>query len=225
MTIQDAIKVSDTMRPNRIDDEQKIMWLSQQDGSIWNDLIRTHELPDYIIHQYLQPPDAPPPPPSMDPHHPMPAPWPYASDPEPPEEAPRGRPRSVVRVVQPSPVQIRRVPDPNGPIRDAVPIGHPELVQNQHAMMGPMERPPRPHIHLPDFPGYNAETDRGTQLLIREPYTDVYLFWLLSRIDLINQEIDIYSNDSRMYNNALDQYYKYYNRTYYPVQPVDQYRY
>ena len=57
MTIQDALTTADTMRPNRIDDEQKIMWLSQLDGQVWNDTIVNHALPDYIrdmlINQHL----------------------------------------------------------------------------------------------------------------------------------------------------------------------------
>lgn len=172
MTIQDALTVADTMRPNRIDDEQKIMWLSQLDGKVWNETISTHEMPEYLREKYL--PDPEDPPKSMDVLPGLPA--------------------------------------------DRIYWGH-----------TPWERPaPLPPMPRPEpipFPGYGNETDRGTELLIREPYTDVYLHWLLSRIDLINQEMDLYQNDAALFNGALLEFQRYWNRTYMPLPRVHQMRF
>lgn len=43
MTIQAAIDRIDTMKPNMFDDKQKIAWLSEVDGYVWRELIKTHE--------------------------------------------------------------------------------------------------------------------------------------------------------------------------------------
>lgn len=170
MTIQDAITLADTMRPNRIDDEQKIMWLSQLDGQIWNDTIRTHELPQYIIDKLPEPEDTP-------------------------------KSHQVAPGIPADRIYWAHTP------------------WNEPAPMPDMIRP-----QLPDFPGYGNETDRGTELLVREPYTDVYLHWLLSRIDLINQEMDLYANDAAMFNSALITFQSYWTRTYMPLQNVPQWR-
>lgn len=170
MTIQDALTTADTMRPNRIDDEQKIMWLSQLDGQIWNDTIVNHVLPDYIREMLPDPPED----------------W---------------KTHQVAPGIPASHIFWAHTPwDEPAPM--------------------PCQRPPK----LPDFPGYGNETDRGTQLLIREPYTDVYLFWLLSRIDLINQEMDLYQNDAALFNTALETFNNYWTRTYMPVQRVHQWK-
>lgn len=43
MTIGEAIKTVDRLRPNRFGREDKVKWLSELDGQIWCDLISTHE--------------------------------------------------------------------------------------------------------------------------------------------------------------------------------------
>lgn len=171
MTIQDALTMADTMRPNRIDDEQKIMWLSQLDGIIWNDLVVTHEIPQRILEQYgIDLPE-----------------------------------RKSVDVL------------PNTPAD--------QIIWGQSPWDVPKEAfyPPQ-HIQLPDFPGYGNETDRGTELLVQPPYHDLYLHWLLSRIDMINQEYDLYQNDAALFNNAYLTYQDYYNRTYVPNHGVTGFR-
>lgn len=43
MTIYEAIELADDFRPNTFSVNQKIRWLSQLDGSIFNGVITTHE--------------------------------------------------------------------------------------------------------------------------------------------------------------------------------------
>lgn len=59
------------------------------------------------------------------------------------------------------------------------------------------------------------------ELLIPAPYgRDVYYWYLVSRMDVIEGDADRYENDFQMYNNALLTYKDWYNRTYMPLQPV-----
>lgn len=43
MTIQDAITRADVFRPNKIPRGEKVRWLSELDGRIYNELLTTHE--------------------------------------------------------------------------------------------------------------------------------------------------------------------------------------
>lgn len=51
------------------------------------------------------------------------------------------------------------------------------------------------------------------ELLIPEPYEDVYTFFLDMRIAFNNNDMKRYNVASAMYNNALLTYQQYYNRT------------
>lgn len=60
-----------------------------------------------------------------------------------------------------------------------------------------------------------------SELLIPVPYgRDVYYWWLVSKIDLVEGNTEKYENDSQTYNNACLTYKDWYNRTYMPVQKV-----
>lgn len=43
MTIREAIERLDTLKPNMAPEEQKVRWLSEVDGQVWNELILKHE--------------------------------------------------------------------------------------------------------------------------------------------------------------------------------------
>lgn len=43
MTIQAAIDRIDEMKPNMFSDQQKVAWLSEVDGYVWREIIKTHE--------------------------------------------------------------------------------------------------------------------------------------------------------------------------------------
>ncbi len=59
------------------------------------------------------------------------------------------------------------------------------------------------HIALFDF---------DTELLIQEPYDDVYIYYLDQRIAYNNNDTKRYNAASPMYNNALLTFQQYYNR-------------
>lgn len=56
------------------------------------------------------------------------------------------------------------------------------------------------------------------ELLIPVPYSEVYYWWIVSKIDLIETNSERYSTDVQMYNNACLTYKDWYNRTYMPLQ-------
>lgn len=65
------------------------------------------------------------------------------------------------------------------------------------------------------------DTCTDQELLIPAPYgRDIYYWWLVSQIDLVEGDSERYANDSQMYNNACLTYKDWYNRTYMPIQKV-----
>ena len=67
------------------------------------------------------------------------------------------------------------------------------------------------------FDGYTEDTPLATELLVPAPYDVMYLFWLESKIDYANGEMGRYNNSISMFNNAYDEYARYYNRTHMPL--------
>ena len=66
------------------------------------------------------------------------------------------------------------------------------------------------------FTGYDDSTDLQTELLVPEPYDEVYLRWMEAQIDYCNGEYDKYNNAIDMFNTAFEGYKNYYNRTHMP---------
>ena len=66
------------------------------------------------------------------------------------------------------------------------------------------------------FTGYDDSTDPETELLVPEPFDEVYLRWLEAQIDYANGEYDKYNNSILMYQTAYDGYANYYNRNHMP---------
>lgn len=71
---------------------------------------------------------------------------------------------------------------------------------------------------LISFTPYTEETSMDTVLLVPELYTNIYLYWLFTKIDFFNAEFERYNNSVIMYDNAYLEYAKYYNRSNMPLQ-------
>ena len=79
------------------------------------------------------------------------------------------------------------------------------------------ERPiivPASETITPAKPEYTAQTAVSTKLLVESPYDELYPFYLAAKIDLVNQEFDLYANNQQLYNNAYQTYADYVHRTY-----------
>lgn len=75
-----------------------------------------------------------------------------------------------------------------------------------------------------DFKGYTIETDPGTELLVPFPYDEMYIWWLASKVDWQNMEMDKYNNDRTLFNNAYDTMSDWYTRTHMPKQRTREFR-
>ena len=76
---------------------------------------------------------------------------------------------------------------------------------------------PGEEIRHAAMPEYDRDTDPGTMLLVRQPYDNLYLYWLLTKVDEQNMETDKYNNDRTMFNNAYDTWSDYWTRTHMPI--------
>ena len=65
------------------------------------------------------------------------------------------------------------------------------------------------------FEPYTVD-DMTKELLIPEPYSDIYLKWLEAKIDYANNETARYINSSSVFNGLYANYNNYYNRTHKP---------
>ena len=66
-------------------------------------------------------------------------------------------------------------------------------------------------------PAYDEDTDDGTVLIVPDPYSMLYPYWLMSKIDLQNLEMDKYNNDRALFENAYNTMHDWWNRTYMPI--------
>ena len=62
-----------------------------------------------------------------------------------------------------------------------------------------------------EFTPYTEDTDGNTKLLVDEPYTDIYVFWLQAWIDYWNGDYDKYNTAIMMYQSVYDAFAKDYN--------------
>lgn len=80
------------------------------------------------------------------------------------------------------------------------------------------------HVHTAAeevLPEYDLDTPAGTELLVPDPYgTEMYMAWLMSKIDLMNQEIDKYNNERAMFENAYETMSDWWTRNHMPLQAM-----
>ena len=69
---------------------------------------------------------------------------------------------------------------------------------------------------LNSFKSYTKD-DMDKELLIPEPYTEIYEHYLSAQVYYNNNEMARYSNSMIMYNNALAEFEAWYNRKHMPV--------
>ena len=69
------------------------------------------------------------------------------------------------------------------------------------------------NIMSTDFTGYTEDTSGNTELLVGDPYTDIYVFWLQAWIDYWNGEYDKYNTAITMYQSVYDAFAKEYGST------------
>lgn len=66
------------------------------------------------------------------------------------------------------------------------------------------------------MPEYDIDTDPGTKLLVPAPYDNIYLYWLMSKIDEQTMEQEKYNNDRAMWNASWESFSDYWTRNHMP---------
>ena len=77
------------------------------------------------------------------------------------------------------------------------------------------------HEHTPEEevpPKYDNSTDRGTELLVPDPYGMLYVYWIMTRIDQQNQETEKENNDRARFDNEYQDMSDWWTRTRMPLQ-------
>lgn len=69
------------------------------------------------------------------------------------------------------------------------------------------------------FEGYNETTSGEKELLIPEPYTDVYIHWLHSKMYLFEHDYERYNSATSAFYASYQNYAAHYNRENKPVSP------
>lgn len=68
------------------------------------------------------------------------------------------------------------------------------------------------------LPVYTEDTDAGTEMLIPDPYSMVYVYWLLSKIDMQNLEEDKWDQDTQRFEQAWGTLDDWWTRNHMPIQ-------
>lgn len=71
----------------------------------------------------------------------------------------------------------------------------------------------RKYIRFTGNMPYTAEDDMDTDLLCKEPYTDIYIYYLRAQMSLHSGDILRYQNWMQMFNREWDEFAAWYNRT------------
>ena len=83
------------------------------------------------------------------------------------------------------------------------------------------------HEHTPEEeekPEYNEGTDPGTVLYAPDPHSMVYVYWLMTKIDMQAQEDDRYNIDRAHFENEYSQLSDWWTRNKMPVQKTREFR-
>lgn len=68
----------------------------------------------------------------------------------------------------------------------------------------------------PEFNGY-TENDMSAELIVPDPYSELYTLYLMAQIDFYNNETDRYADSMIMFNNSYRDFTRYFNRTHLPL--------
>lgn len=72
---------------------------------------------------------------------------------------------------------------------------------------------------LIDFEGYTTADieDPDKHLIVPQPHDELYLWWIMSQIDLHNLEYAKYNNSAQQFNNYYVEFERFWNYNYHPL--------
>ena len=74
------------------------------------------------------------------------------------------------------------------------------------------------------MPAYTENTDPGTELVIPDPYSNLYYYYVMAKIDEQNLEWDKYNAHYAIFQNKYDTMNDWYAREHMPITAVPYYR-
>lgn len=74
------------------------------------------------------------------------------------------------------------------------------------------------------MPAYTENTDPGTELIIPDPYSNLYYYYVMAKIDEQNLEWDKYNAHYAIFQNKYDTMNDWYTREHMPITAVPYYR-
>jgi hypothetical protein len=83
------------------------------------------------------------------------------------------------------------------------------------------------HEHDPELvekPVYTEDSEPGTELIIQDPYSMVYVYWLMTKVDIQTQEDARYNIDRMHFENAYNTMSDWYTREHMPISKVREFR-
>ena len=83
------------------------------------------------------------------------------------------------------------------------------------------------HIHTMQesaVPEYDGDTDGSTELIAPERFCMVYVYYLMTKIDLMNMEMDKYNNDRALFESEYGELSDWWTRTKMPIQKTREFR-
>ena len=70
---------------------------------------------------------------------------------------------------------------------------------------------------MPDYNGYDDDTDGDTEMLIVSPFDEIYPMYLDMKISLADRDYAYYNNAATLFNGMWQDWANYINRTYRPT--------
>lgn len=73
-------------------------------------------------------------------------------------------------------------------------------------------------------PVYTEDSDAGTELIIPDPYSMLYVYWLMTKVDIQNQEDMRYNIDRAYFENSYETMSDWYTREHLPIAKTREFR-
>lgn len=74
------------------------------------------------------------------------------------------------------------------------------------------------------LPAYTEDTDPGTELVIPDPYSNLYYYYIMAKIDEQNLEFDKFNTHWALFENKYDTMSDWFTREHMPLTRAPQYR-
>ena len=99
-----------------------------------------------------------------------------------------------------------------------------ELIKKHEMTVAEFDSYPKDANGLPVMPEYDADPDPGKKLLVPAPYDNIYVYWLMAKIDEQTLEQEKYNNDRALFNGSWESFSDYWTRNHMPISAVREIR-